>query len=127
MLIVQGQLLTDQNTHILIYEFNTKTNKWVEIESSVEQKEFMLILDPEESYQVWFSQSNGYTKILYVDPGEAGLWTVNLNLNFADTSKLFSHMYQMCSDEGPINYTNDIIKKKATENIPATTCVSYPK
>jgi hypothetical protein len=122
-LILHGELhATDkQKIHISLFAFDTTDCVWYQVEIQEERKEYELLLDPTQPYQVWFQAPGGYTKILYVDAGDPGRWQARMDIKF-DSGLAFAHMYQICS-QGLGTYTTEFLSgKHAEETLPATNC-----
>jgi hypothetical protein len=123
MLILEGVSLTKEKMNVRLFQYDTVNCNWIQIESHLNKKRYELLLNPTESYQVWFQGSGGYLKILYVDPGQSGRWIANMNINFDQTSLAFAHLYQTCDDD-EVSYTSDFIHKNQTDALPAMNCES---
>ena len=83
----------DEVIDIIVYEKSDNEMSW-RLESIQTSRAFyMLDLNPTTSYQVWFKNSSGHTKILYVENGKPGRWETKYNISF-DKSLDFLHLVQ---------------------------------
>lgn len=123
-LILHGESIHKEKFSVMVFEYDTTSCAWIKTEIQENRKRYELLLNPLKAYQVWFQNDSGYTKIVYIDPGDAGMWTTNMNVHFDQESIAFIHMYQICSDQGLGKYHAEFIhsKKQAEAELPATNC-----
>jgi hypothetical protein len=124
-LFMSGDISIKEKTTIMVFIYDTVECNWSMIEKQEVKKNYELLLIPTESYQVWFQSPNGYSRIVYIDPGDAGTWNARLSINFDPESLAFIHMYQTCSEQGLGRYYAEFMnsKKQAEEELPATNCI----
>ena len=120
-LILEGNVLNKEKANIYLFVYDTTICDWQQIEVNKNAKKYSFVLDPTETYQIWFMSDSGYNKILYVDSGDQGLWTANMDINFDKTYQSYAHLYQTCN-ETYTTYSIDFISKDQAELIPATNC-----
>ena len=119
-----GDLISSEKTTIMVFQYDTTVCNWEMIEEIRTKKNYQLLLDPLQAYQIWFQSPNGYTRIIYVDPGDAGIWQKNFSMGFSEKSLAFIHMYQTCNEQGLAKYDIEYLNSKhqAETELPATNC-----
>lgn len=123
-LTLSGDISITEKTQVSVFIYDTTECRWTMIEQQVVKRNYELLLSPTESYQIWFQSSNGYSRIVYVDPGDPGIWQARLSINFDPKSLAFIHMYQTCSEQGLGRYYAEYMhsKTQAEAELPATNC-----
>lgn len=94
VLEIKGQFIGGYEAEINVYSYIDSLDKWVNIYSLEEKKDYSIRLNPEEDYQVWFLSPGGGTKILCIESGNFGTYSLSYNIDFSISSKLFSVLYQ---------------------------------
>ena len=118
MFILHGIIHNNDKADIMVFEYDDVSGEWFKSESLPKSKEYQLMLNPQRAYQVWFSNAKGYTKVLYIDPGDYGNWTSRLNIDFK-TDGAFIHLYQICNPNGTY-YWYDFLSEQQCSSLPAT-------
>jgi hypothetical protein len=123
-LILKGFLPLKEKTTVLVFEHDTTTCSWNRIEQQTTKKSYELLLNPQKAYQIWFQAPGGYLRIVYIDPGDAGMWHAHLSINFNPESLAFIHLYQTCSEqELGVYYAEFITSRAQAEDVlPAMNC-----
>lgn len=123
-LILHGDISINDKTTIMVFQYDTASCEWQRTEQQTIRKSYELLLDPMTAYQIWFQSPNGYSRIVYIDPGDPGIWNARLSINFDPESLAFIHMYQTCSEQNLGKYHAEYMhsKKQAEAELPANNC-----
>lgn len=116
ILMLQGEVI-DTKATVIVFQYDKINCHWQRIEEEKNVDYYNIVLDPEEAYQIWFSSNNGFTKILYVDPGDKGLWNIKMNIDFSITNQWYAYLKQVCEQD--ISYSISFLKEHQLSLIPA--------
>lgn len=98
VLDIKGSFIGEYKAEILVYHYVDSTERWVNDYSIEQKKDYSIRLNPEVDYQVWFLSPEGGTKILCIESGTFGTYSISCDIDFSLPGKLFSKLYQ--DDEG---------------------------
>ncbi|MHA2401951.1 MAG: hypothetical protein ACXADH_03085 [Candidatus Kariarchaeaceae archaeon] len=71
-----------QKVSIQVFEYSDSTYEFVEVWCKTKKRKYEMVLDPTKHYQIWFTNSIGVTKRLYVMPGDPGPYYFGLDIDF---------------------------------------------
>lgn len=91
---IKGSFIGGLEAEILVYHYVDSSKLWVNVYSIDKIKDYSIRLSPEEDYQVWFLSPEGDTKILCIESGMHGTYSLKCDIDFFVPSKLFSKLYQ---------------------------------
>lgn len=121
VLVLTGQILWKEKATIMLFEYDAQSDEWFKLEHLSKARQYEFVMNPTSAYQVWF-QSEKYTKILYISPGDPGMWIAQMNIDFSKEWQLYGHLYQTC-DSGGFTYSTDYLTVNSINNLPAMNCV----
>lgn len=98
VLDIKGSFIGEYKAEILVYHYVDSVDRWVNDYSIEEKKDYSIRLNPEVNYQVWFLSPEGGIKILCIESGTLGTYSISCDIDFSLPGKLFSKLYQ--DDEG---------------------------
>jgi hypothetical protein len=99
ILVVKGEILNNVETTISVFYLDKEDGNWVLYETSKTKKKYSLMLNSKTHYQVWYQGENGYTKQLFIEGGESGIWQMNLIINYDALEDLYAYAYQFNPSE----------------------------
>lgn len=73
---------TDGPTLVTVYEFDGYGN-WNEVTTKKERDTYILALEADRDYQVWFTDKSGFTKVLAVNRGVMNVPEFRIDVDFS--------------------------------------------
>ena len=92
-LVVKGDII-DVKADVNVFEFNSATGEWNQIEELCNKSRYKLYLNPTKNYQVWFSNVELGTKVLHIDAGDPGVWSKYIGIDFHQGGNTYARIYQ---------------------------------
>lgn len=81
--VIDGQIKnTDGPTLVTLYEFDGYGN-WNEVVTKKERDTYILALEADRDYQIWFTDKNGITKVLAVNRNVMSVPEFRINVDFS--------------------------------------------
>ena len=75
----------EDNVTIRVFKEVNSPTGWASVDKSVKRLNYTVKLDPTSNYQIWFTDAEGYTKIMYHKAGLEGRWSLQLDIDFNST------------------------------------------
>ena len=92
---LKGNILGKYKAQVQVFAYVESADKWVTTYDKSNRSRYCLILDPQTNYQVWFSTTEGQTKILHIGAGDKGPWHKYLDIDFSDEGSSYAYMQQV--------------------------------
>lgn len=108
-LIVKGTMLSDHTADIAVFEYDSASQSWTKILEKFSKYTYRVKVNPEKNYQVWFTNSEGLIKVLFINKGAAGIWITKVDIDFDNTSQ--SNGY-ICQNTEKTQYVLSVVPKE---------------
>lgn len=84
---IKGHIMNyEGKTTVQVFEHNPSTDLWTLKKETKRLENYVVTMNPTLDYQVWFTNNDGETKILYHNGGTKGLWVHFLDVDFNATT-----------------------------------------
>ena len=108
-LTVKGKTLGDHVVDILVFEYDSTSNTWTQTAKKFSKSTYRLRVNPEKNYQVWFTNTEGAIKILFINKGESGVWKTEVDIDFDQINQ--SNGY-LCQNDSGTSYKFTTVSKE---------------
>lgn len=87
----------NKSVTVRVFAQTDEPSIWKAVDKSVRKANYTVKLNPTVNYQVWFTDSQGYTKIMHHRRGTEGRWSLTLDIDFNST--YYCEVYQEGSND----------------------------